>query len=162
MNRFGFDSYALYRGPSGSSESSSSRSCTSIFYAYVIRVLYLNLETVTFAGIGHKTIISSNSGACRKSGGDPIVGPGCPIRRPLWLLAWRLIARGAGSGFCLEQNAIPTTPSTDVLMSARSTLSVIFVASPHAIRTTFGVLSLCSSCCVYSYENKWLAGAVFS
>ncbi len=127
---------------------------TAIFYAFVIRTMYLALEPYVRRR-WPQTIISSTAvltGHWR----DPIVG-----RDLLVGAAFAVVMRAILVSLTFPGNDAPNLGSTDVLLGIRSTLAVGFKSIPHGIRETLIFFFLIFLLRVL-LRNQWLASAGFA
>jgi predicted Ser/Thr protein kinase len=126
---------------------------TSIFYAFIVRAMYLALEPYVRRR-WPQTIISSTAvltGHWR----DPIVGRDVLIGTTL-----AIVLRVMLVGLSFPGRDEPNVGSTEVLLGIRSTLAVCFQSIPHGIRETlvfFFVIFLLR----VLLRNQWLACAGF-
>jgi predicted Ser/Thr protein kinase len=127
---------------------------TAIFYAFVVRAMYIALEPYVRRR-WPQTIISSTavlSGHWR----DPIVGRDVLIGTASSVTLIVLLA-----GISIPGDDAPHMGSTDVLLGIRSTVSVLFQSIPHGIRETLVFFFLIFLLRVL-LRNQWLATAGFT
>ena len=130
--------------------------CTSLFYGAVVWAIYLALEPYVRRR-WPQTIISWSSvlaGHLR----DPIVGRDVLFGIALGV-GWRLIGRG-GDLLALGSRAIPTLPSTNLLLGVRQTMGALLLHVPGSVRATLAFFFLLFLLRVL-LRNQWLAAAVF-
>jgi len=126
---------------------------TAIFYAFVVRAMYIALEPYVRRR-WPQTIISSTAvlaGHWR----DPIVG-----RDVLIGTASAIMLRVMLVGVSFPGDDAPNLGSTDVLLGIRSTVAVCFKSIPHGIRETLVFFFLIFLLRVL-LRNQWLACAGF-
>jgi predicted Ser/Thr protein kinase len=126
---------------------------TAIFYAFVVRAMYIALEPYVRRR-WPQTIISSTAvlaGHWR----DPIVG-----RDVLIGTASAIVLRVMLVGLSFPGDDAPNLGSTDVLLGIRSTVAVCFKSIPHGIRETLIFFFLIFLLRVL-LRNQWLACAGF-
>jgi serine/threonine-protein kinase len=127
---------------------------TAIFYAFVVRAMYIALEPYVRRR-WPQTIISSTA-VLSSHWRDPIVG-----RDVLIGTALAVILRVMLVGLSFPGADAPNVGSTDVLMGIRSTVAVCFKSIPHGIRETL-VFFLIIFLLRVLLRNQWLAIAGFT
>jgi hypothetical protein len=126
---------------------------TAIFYAFVVRTMYIALEPHVRRR-WPQTIISSTT-ILKGHWRDPIVGRDFLIGAAL-AVALRAILVGMRFGA-----DSPNQGSTNVLLGIRSTLTVCFTSIPHGIRETLMFFFIIFLLRVV-LRNQWLACAGFT
>jgi hypothetical protein len=129
--------------------------CTSLFYAFVVRSIYLALEPQVRRRLPH-TLISWTSLLTRRWN-DPIVGRDVLFGVGLGLSCW-LISLAAQA---LNPRGKPLRPSElGILIGARGAAAEWLLRIPEAVRDTL-VFFLLLFVFMLALRRKWLAGMVF-
>jgi len=127
---------------------------TAIFYAFIVRAMYIALEPYVRRR-WPQTIISSTavlSGHWR----DPIVGRDVLIGTALCVVLKVMLV-----GLTFPGNDAPNLGNTDVLLGIRSTVAVFFTSIPRGIRETLVFFFLIFILRML-LRNQWLACAGFT